>query len=63
MQTSYPYYDKDTFCYAAKEHAQFRRPGEILVTYVCNTFTVKKAENNLDIYYPKAVLIPLPKEP
>jgi hypothetical protein len=32
-----PLYDQDTFCYAGKEHRQFERNGNIVVTYVCNS--------------------------
>ena len=30
-------YDKDTFCYAGKEHIQFARERTIVATYVCNS--------------------------
>lgn len=60
MQKNTPGYDRDTFCYAAKEHPQFRRPGSILFTYVCNTFAVPKLVDNLRIYFPRAVRVKLP---
>ncbi len=62
MRPTSPTYDPDTFCYAAKEHPQYRQPGKILLTYVCNTMKVKKLETNLSIYFPKAVLVGLPAE-
>ena len=61
MQRTAPAYDKDTFCYAVKEHPEFRKPGEILITYVCNTFTVAKIVDNLTIYFPRPVRLPLPE--
>ena len=61
VQPGSPGYDRDTFCYAAKEHPEFETPGELLFTYVCNTFTVKKLTTNLGIYFPKSVIVPMPK--
>jgi hypothetical protein len=54
-------YDKDTFCYAGKEHPEFRSSGSILITYACNTMNVHKLTENLDIYFPKVVQVPFPK--
>lgn len=56
-----PGYDPDTFCYAGKEHAQFRQPGKIVFTYVCNTFAVKKLETLTHIYVPRAVVAAAPR--
>jgi hypothetical protein len=58
MQKGGTGYDKDTICYAGKEHPEFRRPGSILITYACNTMAVQKLVNNLDIYFPKVVRVP-----
>jgi hypothetical protein len=30
-------YDKNSFCYAGKEHIEFSRNKKIVVTYVCNS--------------------------
>ncbi len=60
LQKSYAGYDKDTFCYAAKEHPEFRRPGSLLITYACNTMNVQKITTELDIYFPKVVRVPFP---
>jgi len=30
-------YDKNTFCYAGKEHIEFSRDKNLVVTYVCNS--------------------------
>lgn len=54
MQPSTPGYDKDTFCYAAKEHPEFEN-GDLVFTYVCNTFAVPKLATNLRIYHPIVV--------
>jgi hypothetical protein len=60
MQQGSPGYDKDTFCYAAKEHPEFRKPGSFLITYACNTMNVQKLASDLDIYFPKVVRVPFP---
>lgn len=31
-------YDKNNFCYAGKEHVEFARERNLVVTYVCNSF-------------------------
>jgi hypothetical protein len=61
MQKGKAGYDKDTFCYAAKEHPEFRRPGSLLLTYVCNTMNVRKLTSELDIYFPQVVRVPFPR--
>jgi hypothetical protein len=61
MQPTTPGYDKDTFCYAAKEHPEFER-GDLVFTYVCNTFAVPKLAANLDIYHPIVVRMPMPAD-
>jgi hypothetical protein len=33
-----PRYDKNNFCYAGKEHIEFSRDRNMIVTYVCNSF-------------------------
>jgi hypothetical protein len=60
MDSGAPGYDKDTFCYAGKEHPEFER-GDLVFTYVCNTFAVAKLATNLNIYFPKTVRMPMPK--
>ncbi len=60
MQKGNAGYDKDTFCYAAKEHPEFRRPGSLLITYACNTTNVQKLTSDLNIYFPKVVRVPFP---
>jgi len=32
-----PFYDKGNFCYAGKEHIEFSRDKNLVVTYVCNS--------------------------
>jgi hypothetical protein len=59
MQPTTPGYDKNTFCYAAKEHPEFER-GDLVFTYVCNTFDVPKLATNLRIYFPRVVRMPMP---
>lgn len=59
MQLSNPGYDKDTFCYAAKEHPEFEH-GDLVFTYACNTFSVPKLASNDSIYFPQVVRMALP---
>jgi hypothetical protein len=59
MQPGHPGYDKDTFCYAGKEHPEFE-PGDLVFTYVCNTFSVPKLAGDLNIYFPRAVRMAMP---
>lgn len=61
MQMQNPGYDKNTFCYAAKEHPEFER-SDLVFTYVCNTFNVPSLATSLDIYFPRAVRMPWPKQ-
>jgi hypothetical protein len=58
MGPNTPGYDKDTFCYAGKEHPEFEH-GDLVFTYVCNTFAVAKLATNLNIYFPKTVRMPM----
>lgn len=53
-------YDKDTFCYAAKEHIEFGSEYSMLVTYVCNSSKLEKMIGNKNIYFPRAVKIQIP---
>jgi hypothetical protein len=57
-----PLYDQHTFCYAGKEHRQFARGRDIVVTYVCNS--VEDIDNqesfirrNSFLYRPSVVTI------
>jgi hypothetical protein len=59
MQPATPGYDKDTFCYAAKEHPEFEH-SDLVFTYVCNTFAVPKLTTNLEIYHPRVVRMAMP---
>ncbi len=52
-------YDKDTFCYAAKEHQQFGSSNNLLITYACNSLSFTKLVNNMNIYVPKSVIFNL----
>lgn len=56
-----PGYDPDTFCYAAKEHPEFNEVNMLTFTYACNTTKVPKLVTNLNIYFPKVVRVPMPK--
>ena len=52
-----PLYDKNNFCYAGKEHIEFAREKNLVVTYVCNSFEdLQKKDSfirrNLFLYRP-----------
>jgi Domain of unknown function (DUF4185) len=53
-------YDKDTFCYAVKEHVEFTE-SKIALTYACNSMVVAKAIANMQIYRPRTIVLDLPK--
>lgn len=59
-------------CYAAKEQAQFSRPGSLTFTYVCNLFSGPTAEpfavlgrlqRRMDLYRPIAATVTCPWPP
>jgi hypothetical protein len=60
MSPKNPIYDKDTFCYATKEHVEFGNT-EMVVTYVCNSMSLQKTIENMKIYRPQLVVLPIPK--
>jgi len=53
-------FDRDTFCYAAKEHIEFD-DSNLVVTYACNSFSFEKVINNMAIYRPQVVVLPRPQ--
>jgi len=53
-------YDKDTFCYAVKEHTEFT-DAKIALTYACNSMVLSKVMANMDIYRPRVVVLDLPE--
>ena len=59
MSRTGPEYDKDTWCYAVKEHIEFSSGGKILVTYACNSVDLHKQIAIPGLYRPRAVLIAL----
>jgi hypothetical protein len=60
MKRDNPGYDKDTFCYAVKEHIEFSS-DKIALTYACNSMVLSKTMANMNIYRPRAVVLDLPK--
>jgi hypothetical protein len=60
MKTSTSGYDKDTFCYAVKEHIEFD-DTKLALTYACNSMMLSKTVANMDIYRPRVVVLDLPK--
>ena len=61
MTPGNPLYDKDTFCYATKEHIEFGDES-LVVTYACNSFVYQKVINNMNIYRPRIVTLHLPDQ-
>jgi hypothetical protein len=54
MSKGNPRFDRDTFCYAAKEHTEFTSAtGSTAVTYVCNSLELGKQIGNMSIYRPQ----------
>jgi len=60
MKPSNPIYDKDTFCYATKEHTEFE-DGNVVMTYACNSGVIAKVMNTLELYRPQVVVLDVPK--
>ncbi len=56
-----PEYDKDKFCYFAREHAQYYTPATrmLVFTYDCNVDPFTRLIRQLDVYFPRVVRIPL----
>ncbi len=55
-----PNHDQNIFCYAGKEHPELEVPGDIVFTYVCNTFFPSELVTHTDIYSPKVIREPMP---
>jgi hypothetical protein len=62
--------DPNLGCYAAKEQAQFSRPGSVTFTYVCNLFTgpdedpyrvLGRLQRRMELYRPVAATVTLPE--
>jgi hypothetical protein len=53
-------FDKDTYCYAGKEHPEFEMPGELVFTYTCNTMKPEKLLTEPNIYFPQVVRMKMP---
>jgi hypothetical protein len=60
MRPDIPGYDKDTFCYAVKEHIESTE-SKIAMTYACNSMVIAKVMANMNIYRPRVVILDLPK--
>lgn len=60
MKAANPIYDKDTFCYATKEHTEFE-DANVVMTYACNSSVIAKVMNTLELYRPQVVLLDVPK--
>jgi hypothetical protein len=61
-----PLYDKNTFCYAGKEHIEFARSRSLVVTYVCNSSENFQKQNNfirrnLFLYRPVVITAIIPQ--
>ena len=60
MKPASPIYDKDTFCYATKEHTEFEN-ANVVMTYACNSAVIAKVMNNIELYRPQVVVLNVPK--
>ena len=59
MTPSHEGYDRDTFCYAAKEHVEFSQDsGDFLITYVCNSRDFAKLVTDPSLYRPQVIRVP-----
>ena len=60
-----PRFDRNNFCYAGKEHREFSRGKNMVVTYVCNSYEdfekpTSFIRRNLFLYRPVVVAVPAP---
>ncbi len=53
MQKNDPSYTPHVFCYAAKEHPELEKKGEIDVTYACNSTDEQEIFRDLRLYRPE----------
>jgi hypothetical protein len=53
-------YDKDTFCYATKEHTEFGNT-KLVITYACNSFKLQRVIDNMSLYKPQVIVVDIPK--
>jgi hypothetical protein len=60
MNSANKNYDKDTFCYATKEHVEFG-DSQLVITYACNSMVLQKVIDNMELYRPKVVVVGIPK--
>lgn len=60
MQPGNPNYTANVLCYAAKEHVELESPGQLFLTYACNSVKPSDVTNNMNLYRPVAVRQPLP---
>ena len=53
-------FDKDNFCYFAREHISFYniKTNKLMITYDCNSDFAKVIENQ-DIYFPRVIYVPV----
>ena len=63
-----PRYDKNNFCYAGKEHREFARGRNLVVTYVCNSYEdfenkTSFIRKNLYLYRPVVRIMTAPLGP
>jgi Domain of unknown function (DUF4185) len=61
MKPATPGYEKDTFCYATKEHVEFETDSTMVLTYACYAFSTPKARENMGIYRPQVVVVGVPR--
>jgi len=62
MNENYENYSENVFCYASKEHIQFKKffPGKSVISYACNSLASNDIMNNNDLYRPIIKIIDIP---
>ena len=53
-------YDRETFCYATKEHVEFEH-ANLVLTYTCNTMSIPKLMKDMRLYRPQVVVRDVPR--
>jgi hypothetical protein len=61
MAPANPNHTTNVFCYAAKEHVEFEREGQLVFTYACNSYKEEELFDKTKLYRPMLVTVPLPK--
>jgi hypothetical protein len=61
MEATNANHTTNVFCYAAKEHVELEREGQLLFTYACNSYKEEELFAKTKLYRPMPVTVPLPQ--